>query len=113
MKKNSFLFSIFFFLSSASAADAPNWKDIVLPSPKSGITNLVQVVQTIINWLLIFGGALAVIAIVYSGILYITSGADATRAETAKKNLIWAIIGIVVILLAYMIINEIGRILGG
>jgi len=43
--------------------------------------------------------------------MYITSGGDPTKAESAKKNLIWAITGIVVILLAYVIVQWVGNIL--
>jgi len=69
------------------------------------------VVAAIITWLLGFAGALAVIAIVWSGVMYITAGGDPTKAESAKKNLIWAITGVVVILLAYVIIQWVGNIL--
>ncbi|HEY4524634.1 MAG TPA: pilin [Patescibacteria group bacterium] len=106
-----FLFSVFYFLPIARAADVPNWKDIDFPG--SRFTDIAGLVQAIINWLLGLGGALAVIAIVYSGIMYITAGDDPTKAETAKKNLVWAVIGVVIILLAYVIINEVARILGG
>jgi len=92
---------------------APKVSDITFPDTKIEITSIKDLIVTIINWLLGLGGVLAVIAIVYSGIMYITAGGDQTKAENAKKNLIWAITGIVLILLALVIINEIAGILGG
>ena len=63
------------------------------------------VFSEIISILLIVAGGLAVIAILYSGIMYITAGADQAKAETAKKNLVWAIVGLLIISLAYVIIE--------
>ncbi len=64
-----------------------------------------ELVLVIINWLIGILGSLAVIAIIYSGIMYITAGPDTARAEAAKKNLLWAIVGIVIILAAFLIVN--------
>ncbi len=89
----------------------PNVSDINFPN--TNFTDLVGLITSIINWLLGFGGILAVIAIVYSGIMYMTAGSDQTKAENAKKNLTWTIIGVVVILLALFIINLIDQILSG
>ncbi len=98
------------FLSFLAAdIPAPDVSDINFPN--TNFTDLVGLITSIINWLLGFGGILAVIAIVYSGIMYMTAGSDQAKAENAKKNLTWAIIGVVVILLALFIINLIGRIL--
>ncbi|MGA2667154.1 MAG: pilin [Patescibacteria group bacterium] len=61
----------------------------------------------IINWFLGIIGALAVVAIVYAGILFITSGQNETQVETAKKTLTWAITGLIISALAYLIIHEV------
>jgi hypothetical protein len=53
---------------------------------------------------------LAVIYLVISGIQYITSGGDATKAENARKGIVNAVIGIVVILVALLIINWVMKI---
>lgn len=42
-----------------------------------------------------FLAPLALLAIVWAGILYMTSFGDAAKAESAKKTLTWAIIGLV------------------
>lgn len=51
----------------------------------------------VINWLLQLVDGLAVLAIIYSGIMYITSAGNAEQAEKAKKNLTWAIIGLIIV----------------
>ncbi len=47
----------------------------------------------------------AFIGIVYSGLMMITSGGDATKFALAKKNLLYAVIGIIVVILAFFIIS--------
>lgn len=86
-------------------------KDINLP--KSKFSSITDLAKGIANLLFGFVGALATIAIVYSGIMYITAGSDSAKAETAKKNLTWAIIGVAIAILAIVIVNEIPKIVGG
>lgn len=69
------------------------------------VDNLQELLGAIIIWFLNILGAIAVIAIIYSGIMYITAGPDTARAEAAKKNLAWAIVGIIIILAAFLIVN--------
>jgi len=95
--------------SVASDPDAPDWTDIVFPPTK--ITSIPDLIVRIGNWLLSVVGVLAVLAIVYSGIMYITSSGDQTKAEAAKKNLTWAIMGLLVILLSLVIVNSVGTLL--
>lgn len=80
--------------------------------PKSNFTTLEGLVSGVGNWILGFAGALAVIAVIYSGIMYITAGEDAEKAAKGKKNLTWAIIGILIISLALIIVNTLPKYLG-
>lgn len=57
--------------------------------------------------------AIVVISVMYSGIKYIMAGGDQQQAAAAKKNLIWGITGVVIILLAISIINFIPMGLNG
>lgn len=62
-------------------------------------------VNNITDLVFAFIGLMAFIGIVYSGIMMITSGGDASKFEVGKKNLLWSIIGIIVITLSYFIIR--------
>src|SRR3990172_628449 len=64
-----------------------------------------EIVQRLVNWLLILAGVLAVIYLVYGGVLYITAGGDAEKATKGRTAVINAVIGIVIILLAIVIVN--------
>lgn len=65
---------------------------------------------TIINVMLYIIGAIGVVMLIYGGIRYTTSGGNATYVTAAKNTILYAIVGIVVAMLAYAIVNfVIGR----
>lgn len=61
--------------------------------------------QTVVNVLLFALGAIAVIMIVIGGIRYALSGGDQTQITAAKNTILYSIVGLVVALLAYAIVN--------
>ena len=63
------------------------------------------VFQTIVNVMLFLIGAVAVIMLIYGGIRYTISGGDAKNVTTAKNTILYAIVGIIVAVLAYAIVN--------
>lgn len=68
---------------------------------------LEELVAIIINIILYLAGVLALIFLIYDGILYITSGGNADQAKKAQQGLINAIIGIIIIVLSLVIIRSI------
>ncbi len=50
-------------------------------------------------------GAISVLMLIYGGIRYTISGGDSKAVTDAKNTILYAIIGIVVALLAYAIVN--------
>lgn len=62
-------------------------------------------IQDIVNVLLYVIGAVAVIMLVLGGIRYTTSNGDSNQVTAAKNTIMYAIIGIVVAILAYAIVN--------
>lgn len=65
-------------------------------------TNMIQVV---INTALIVLGMVAVIVIVIGGIRYSTSGGNSTHVKEAKDTIIYAVVGLVVAIISYSIVN--------
>ena len=63
------------------------------------------------NWIIFLAGAIAVIYLVYGGILYITAGGDAEKATKGRTAVINAVIGIIIILLALIVIQWVRRFL--
>lgn len=85
---------------------------ICLPSnaPSTGIagaSSLADLILLVINILLIFAGLIAVVMIVVGGFQYITAGGNEENSEKGKKVLINAVIGLVVVLLAFTIVRVI------
>lgn len=68
--------------------------------------------KNIINAGFILAGIITVVLIILSGIRLLLSGGDPERVEHAKKSLTYAIIGFVIILLSFVIINLIARVTG-
>jgi multisubunit Na+/H+ antiporter MnhB subunit len=62
-------------------------------------------IKNIVNILLYILGAIAVIMIVIGGIRYTTSNGDSGNIKSAKDTILYAVVGLVVALLAYSIIN--------
>jgi len=63
------------------------------------------IIISIMNWLLIVVGVFGVIGFVIAGILYLTSAGDETRIETAKKAMLYSIIGVIVALVGVVILQ--------
>ena len=61
--------------------------------------------QTITNVLLFIIGAVAVIMLIIGGIRYTISGGDSAQVTAAKNTILYAIVGIVVALLAFAVVN--------
>lgn len=61
--------------------------------------------RTITNVLLFIIGAVSVIMLIIGGIRYTTSQGDQGAVQSAKNTILYAIVGIVVALLAYAAVN--------
>ncbi len=73
----------------------------LIPPPQDDNTALVNVV----NYFLYAVGIAAVVMIVYGGFLYTSSGGDAGKLAKAKNTILWSVIGLIVAVLAYAIVN--------
>lgn len=71
----------------------------------SGEKSLGERVQTIVNILLFILGAIAVVMIVIGGIKYTTSNGDSSAITSAKNTILYAVVGLVIAILAYAIVN--------
>lgn len=69
--------------------------------------------STFVNLLLFIAGAVAVIVIIVGGIRYITSTGDAMRIKQAKDTVLYGIIGLVIALISYAIVNTLINQLAG
>jgi len=61
--------------------------------------------STITNVLLFVLGAVSVIMIIIGGLRYVVSGGDSSAVTAAKNTILYAIVGVIVAILAYAIVN--------
>lgn len=63
-----------------------------------------QVVVTVMNWLMGILGILAIVMLVVAGLMYLTAAGDESKTTGAKNIIKFAITGVAVALLAYVIV---------
>lgn len=61
--------------------------------------------DNIIKLILFLAGVGSVVMIIYSGVLFMTSAGDSKKSDTAKKALTAAVVGLLIVVLAYSISN--------
>jgi len=76
------------------------------PPPLSGPE---EIITKITNIVLFITGIAAVIAIIFGGIQYILSDGDSAKINAAKNTILYAVIGLVVALLAKVIVSFVVR----
>jgi len=76
------------------------------------ISNLSCLFGNLVKYALGFVGIVLFVLLIVGGFKYITSGGDPKAVEGAKKTLTYAIAGLIIILLAFLILVLIQRITG-
>ena len=100
----------FYGSSSADCAQA----GALAADPESCNGNdLNEIIQMIVNAIIFVIGIVAVVMIIIGGINYATSQGDPSKVKKGKDTILYGIIGLVVALLAYAIVNFVLGALGG
>lgn len=71
--------------------------------------DLVVLIQSIVTWVLGLLALVAVIMIIIGGFMWMTAGGNDDKVGSAKKYIISAVIGLIVILAAWIIVNFVIR----
>ncbi len=87
-------------LSLQAGIDSARGKDQV-----ADLFGQTGVFQTITNVLLFLIGAISVIMLVIGGLRYVVSGGDSSAVAAAKNTILYAIIGVVIALLAFAAVD--------
>lgn len=74
---------------------------------------ILDILANFLGWMFALFSILAVGAFIVSGIQYLVSAGDSGLAETAKKNAKWALIGIIVGLSGFLILQAVSSALSG
>ncbi len=69
-----------------------------------------QLLQNGLNLAYFLAGVVAVIVIIFAGVMYVISSGDAGRVAKAKNLLVYSIVGLIIVISAFAITNfVIGR----
>jgi len=74
---------------------------------------VVRIFDNLAEFIIVVGIAVGVIYIVWNGIKIATAGGNVTKLQDAKKSLGWGVVGVLVILGVYVIINTIQNLVTG
>lgn len=74
--------------------------------------NIGALIQAIITILFIVAVVLALGFLIWGGIKWVISGGDKAKVEAARGTIVAALVGLVLVFLAYFILNIIGRFFG-
>ena len=64
-----------------------------------------DVFKNVVNILLFIIGAVSVIMLIYGGIRYTTSGGNANSVTAAKNTIMYSIVGLIIAILAFAVVN--------
>lgn len=95
----SFLLVLSFPVPILAATSVPQENDF------AKLSDLVIVFANITSVIAVFAGFAILFMLIRGGIAYITAQGDPKALQTARGTITWAIIGLVVILSAYLIIS--------
>ncbi|OGH19093.1 MAG: hypothetical protein A2868_00225 [Candidatus Levybacteria bacterium RIFCSPHIGHO2_01_FULL_40_15b] len=70
------------------------------------------VVQNVINALVVVAGIVAVFMIIWAGYKFVMSEGDSEKISSARKTLIYAIVGLIFIFLSFFFLNVIAEFTG-
>ena len=71
------------------------------------------ILQNAINFLIGFAGVVSVLLIVWAGIRFVLSEGDKEKIVNARKTLTYALLGLLLVALAFVIVNFVVNFAGG
>lgn len=89
----------------ALALDAGNCPPDLRGTASCPSGGLKEVITTISNTILLLVGVVAVLFLILGGFQYVTSGGNPEQVNKAKNTILYAIIGIVAALIAYVAVT--------
>lgn len=72
-----------------------------------GEGSLRALILRMVNYFLTFLGVLAVIMIIYGGVTYVTAAGKDEAVGNAKKIIMYALVGLIIVLLSFALVNTI------
>lgn len=80
--------------------------------PQPGTETVEKILSNGINIFLIAGVIVSILAIIWGGIQWTTSGGDKQKLAAARAHITWAIVGLVIMLISFIIVNAFSYLFG-
>ena len=97
-------------IDNPAAAGAEVARANGMPAELVGVNG---VFTKITNTILYAVGIISVIMLIYGGLRYVISGGDSKKVTDAKNTIMYAIIGLIIAILSYAIVNFVINAIGG
>lgn len=103
------LLMIFSALGGVASAQLIQQTDVPssIAAATGGEGSIRALALNIVNFFLLFLGLIAVIMIIYGGISYVTAAGNQEKIEKAKKVIMYAIVGIVIVLISFALVRTV------
>lgn len=97
----------------AASSALPSYVPTFLQQGNNVGTNQIDVlIRNIINFIFAIAGLLVLGFIIFAGFKFITSGGDASKKEEAQKQIVAAVIGLLIIVFSFFIVQLVFSLLG-
>ena len=80
---------------------------------KAPTLNVINAIQTATNWIFYILILISVVYLILGGIGYVTAQGDAEKVKASGQKVMWALIGVVVAILARGLVNLVSKAIGG
>lgn len=100
---NTFAFDLFGNSCTGNAANSPVCKDAANKGGSDPIAGSNGIIQTAANLIALVTGIAAVAMIIIGGFTYITSAGNAEKVATARRRIIYSMIGLAIVAFAWVI----------
>jgi small-conductance mechanosensitive channel len=100
-------------IATVPAVASAQWDPHKLIGTGLPADSIYNIITRTMDWLLAILGFIGIIGFAIAGILYLTAAGNEAQAETAKKAMLYSILGIVVALIGFVIIRAVDGWLGG
>ena len=109
-KKLIIIYALVISLVPVSILNAAGYTSPPIPGPFSGDVN--SIIITLFNIFWPIAAAFVVIMFVIAGFKFLTAQGEASKVNEARQAVIWGVVGVAVILLAWSIISIVSTQLG-
>ncbi|HOX30241.1 MAG TPA: pilin [Candidatus Paceibacterota bacterium] len=86
--------------TSSAALDPPDPETDVTKDTTPPTNSVEEAINNVMNWFFIIVLIIAVMFLLYAGFLFITAGGDPDKVNSARQNVMYAMVGVAVAVLA-------------